>query len=386
MALESPTSTPAHADTRPVRAMEWLPGHAPRAIALADVAGSSGVVCIEVLAGSDASDVHMAVSPICGPGLTPAMIDELLDPDELPKIRDYDETGIRAVSAFAVTAHDPTEANGDGAKTGTLTFELVEFVASERWIIACCHRAQSYVDAGHSSVADRAGCRSVFAAAAKRWVAGDYATAGDLGVLLLHELTCSYSPARRQLYSWLEAWELNFYKTDFGDQADVSDRDALVRLRGLVAEFRARLNAINVPQDEADKLWFAGVTQAQIAQRADRHIDRSLASLEKLSDMVRGGFDLIQSQATARQLVLAQEQKDASERFQRRVETIGAVFLVPTLIAGIWGENTWVPGQGKSWGFLLTAAVMVAASGLVLILLHFARKNPHRPVSAKEAR
>src|SRR5205823_890372 len=103
------------------------------------------------------------------------------------------------------------------------------------------------------------------------------------------------------------------------------EQNTLKDLRGLVGEFRARLNALNVPQDEAGAAWFSGVTDAAIAQRADRHIDRALAALDRLSDMLRSAYGLLQANATARQLELAQQHQKDGEKLQRKLEIVTAV-------------------------------------------------------------
>jgi uncharacterized membrane protein len=54
---------------------------------------------------------------------------------------------------------------------------------------------------------------------------------------------------------------------------------------------------------------------------------------------------------------------------QHRVELIAAIFLVPTLIVGFYGANTWVPGQGRHWGFWIMVLVLVLGTGLILTLL-----------------
>ena len=61
---------------------------------------------------------------------------------------------------------------------------------------------------------------------------------------------------------------------------------------------------------------------------------------------------------------------------QRRIEIAAAVFLVPTLIVGFYGANTWVPGQGKHWGFWVMVAVLVLLSlASLLAVLQFQRRS-----------
>jgi Mg2+ and Co2+ transporter CorA len=38
---------------------------------------------------------------------------------------------------------------------------------------------------------------------------------------------------------------------------------------------------------------------------------------------------------------------------------VTSVLLVPTFIAGTFGANTEIPGQGKWWGFVLMVILMV---------------------------
>jgi hypothetical protein len=63
---------------------------------------------------------------------------------------------------------------------------------------------------------------------------------------------------------------------------------------------------------------------------------------------------------------------------QHRIEIAAAAFLVPTLIVGFYGANTWVPGQGKHWGFwvMVAALVMLSVASLaaVIVLQHRSRE------------
>lgn len=50
--------------------------------------------------------------------------------------------------------------------------------------------------------------------------------------------------------------------------------------------------------------------------------------------------------------------------------SITLLLSIPTLISGIWGMNTWVPGEGKWYGFLAVTVVTVIICIVVGILLH----------------
>ena len=75
----------------------------------------------------------------------------------------------------------------------------------------------------------------------------------------------------------------------------------------------------------------------------------------KLSETLRQSFGLLHLEQT-------EEQRRHSERVQHRVELAAAAFLVPTLIVGFYGANTWVPGQGQHWGFWVMVVLLIALS------------------------
>ncbi len=333
----------------------------PRTVDLEEAADHDGVLHVDVEHGADPEHVYETLLPICGSDLTLAMVKDLLEPDELPKILGHDERRIRAVSAFGVEAKD---ASGASPSTGTLRFDLVEFLANDSWVVTCSHRARSYAgDSTTDLYESPRRCESLFAGVGRRWVDSDCGSAGDLAVLLLHELTCSYSLAWRKMMRWLDEWERAFYA-----DPDAGDLQSLKDLHALASEFRSRLNALNVPQDEAQTAWFRGVSADAIPKRADKHIDKALEGLDRLGDMLRSAHGIVQAHRAQR------EQKAAEDR-QRNFELAGVLFLVPTLVAGAWGENTWVPGQGKPWGFALTLAVMALGACAAYAMLERHRKK-----------
>jgi hypothetical protein len=87
----------------------------------------------------------------------------------------------------------------------------------------------------------------------------------------------------------------------------------------------------------------------------DERVDRALEGLARLSETLRGAFGLLHVEQT-------EEQRQREERSARRLETLAAVFLVPTLVVGFYGANTWVPGQGRHWGFWVMVGILIALS------------------------
>jgi Mg2+ and Co2+ transporter CorA len=90
-----------------------------------------------------------------------------------------------------------------------------------------------------------------------------------------------------------------------------------------------------------------------------RLVDRSLRDLAAIHGTLRASLDLLAVHATAQQLKLAQAQAQGQERLQTALALVTSVLLVPTFIAGFFGANTQVPGQGKWWGFVLMVGLMV---------------------------
>ena len=296
------------------------------------------------------------------------MVLDLLDSDPLPKVHSWRETDIRSVSTFGVraVADESSEARG-------LQFEIVEFLASDRWLVVCCHTRDGYATDSGAAIGTERGCESLLECVRSRWPQEGGQTPGDLGVLILKHLAKSYRDSRKHLERWVEAWELDFYRRREVELSEERARlDRLIQHRVLIAEYRERLAELSVERDEAAESWFADVTARPAAETADRLINHSLEGLERLSDKVRGAFELHQSQTAARHLELSLEQQEAAERLQGRVEVIGSAFLVPTLIAGIFGANTALPGGNDPhrWlGFELMLAIMVVGALTVAFVL-----------------
>ena len=84
--------------------------------------------------------------------------------------------------------------------------------------------------------------------------------------------------------------------------------------------------------------------------------------LGKLSDTMHSSFSVLAVQQ-------ADDERDRREGMQHRIELIAAIFLVPTLVVGFYGANTWLPGQGKEWGFEVMVVVLLLFSAAVIFLL-----------------
>ncbi len=304
------------------------------------------------------------------------MLDELLTPDEIPENRRWHDGDVRLASSFAV--HAPEAQDGGAAKpfvtqSAEAVYEPVELLAGEGWLItswhgACQYRGAELVERDISPVSRD----ELLPAVAKRWAKRGDGNAGDLGVLVMHELALTYAPTHRRFYTELENWELRLHKSEGGNgELSEDDERRLKDLWGGRARLRDWLNPLNIPglRSDADKAWLPATDHEAVIAVDDR-VDKALAALSSLGETLRSSFNLLH-------IKKMEAQRERNEGFQRRVEILATIFLVPTLIVGFYGANTWVPGEHRQWGFLVMVAAIVALTYIVVAVLRTAHRH-HR--------
>jgi hypothetical protein len=344
-----------------IEVTEWRPGQPPERKTLFQCAPTTEAVHwfhIDVI-HSEPDMIFEALEPVC-PGLTLQMVVDLFTVDPRPYVHSYnDEPHLRMVSAFAVTADESEEgaSDADASKAGALIVQLVEMLAGDGWMVTCWHRSKRYHGAEEIAEGPPLGREGVLRGAERWWVQGGLSTAGDLATLVMHELVLTYTSTARVMLSWLEQWELDFHK-----RYDKTERHTLIDVRSLLAELEERLRAIERPEADAADSWFTGLSSDKWPERVQKIVDRALSDLESIHTTLRSSLDLLAVHATAQQLRLAQDQAKAQEKLQGALALVTSVLLVPTFIAGFFGANTAVPGQGKWWGFVLMVILMVAGA------------------------
>jgi hypothetical protein len=298
------------------------------------------------------------------------MLDDLLSPDDEPEGTRYDSGRIRLASSFAVEARrfERKIERGRAQRSGVLIFGPVELLAGPGWLLTCWHPTRAFCGADQIEFPDAglpASGLDLSEAVAKRWQFSSCETAGDLGILIMDELAVGYRAANWALGRWLQDWELSLYVED-----QLDNPDELKLLWGEMAVFRDWLTALNLPDFKADpdEAWLPA-SHTDLVEGLDDRIDDALSRLGKLSDVMRSSFGILHVQQ-------AEEERERRQELQERVELIAAIFLVPTLIVGFYGANTWVPGQGKHWGFWIMVAVLLICSiTSVLLLLRWQREK-----------
>jgi Mg2+ and Co2+ transporter CorA len=312
------------------------------------------------------------LGPRC-PGLTKDMIGDLISPDPRPKVVYYDAGRIRSLSTFRVRALESDEGADpeSRSKAGVLSFDPVEILVGPGWMLTCWHETQQFRGPHRLEEGARAPHDDVYAAVEAAW-RSSYSGAGDLAVLLLLELANTYKPTCRQLRVWVEEWELDYFRTDHAYD------DTLLEVQASVAVLRDWLSPLNISGMTSDihRAWFPGVSGDkdsggyERALRVDDRVDQSLAELVEISSLVRNAYELLE----VRRLKLAQ---DRDARFQRTIAIGGSAILIPTLVAGVMGANTWVPGEygpnSAKWAFgvlLLIMVISAAAAWYALKRMH----------------
>jgi hypothetical protein len=356
----------------------WSPGHRPQPCAIADLGEDHGFPWFEVACGPEsAGDVLEVLGPHCT-GLEIEMLEDLLTPDDEPEGLPYADGTIRLASTFSVKAlrEDLKVERGTPQGIGVLRFQPVELLAADDWLISCWHPQRTFRGPSKVGEEEPGGAEELFQGVVDRWVRGRCGGPGELGHSVMLELGLSYRPAVRKLLTWLEDWELSLYLDD-----DIDSRDQLPELWSLMAVLRSWLSPLNRPglREDVGKSWLPA-TDHDAVIAVDERVDKSLAELGRLSETLRQSFGLLH-------LEQAEEQRQHIERVQRRVEIAAAAFLVPTLIVGFYGANTWVPGQGRHWGFWVMVLVLIVLSATALFIVNFSQRRTRQAAdSAREER
>lgn len=360
------------------RVSVWPRAARPQQVSVDEVTEVDGFPWFELACGSNqATPAFDVLSRHC-PGLTQQMLDDLLTPDDEPEGNSFANGEVRLASSFSVVAQRPNDRleRGTPQGVGVLEFQPVELLAGSDWLVTCWHPRRTFQGSSKIKDGPPGDTEALHRAMEERWVQGKRGGPGDLGVSVMHELALTYAPAHRALYSWLEDWELSLYLED-----DLDNRDQLPELWGLMAVLRNWLNPLNKPGLRADigKAWLPATNHKAVIEVDDR-VDKALSGLAKLSETLRQSFGLLHLEQT-------EEQRRHSERMQHRLEIAAVVFLVPTLIVGFYGANTWVPGQGKHWGFwVMVAALVLLSFGAFLAVVNFHRRSSEASEAETSAR
>lgn len=367
---ETATAKPlvGDADDLLASATVWESGKDPRECDPHDPAPTAGIRWFDVASSATPEGVLELLGSAC-PGLEREMLDDLLEPDKLPENRTWRGGDVRLASTFAV--YPAAAGRSDWARkvkpSAEAVYQEIELLAGADWLLSVWHQPCLYCGK-EPTRRDGApiGKTEVFDAVTKRWRKGGGGNAGDLGVLVMHELALTYAPAHRHFRAALEEWEMRLYGSEgevVAAAVDPARERELRRLWDARARFRDWLSPLNVIgiNEDLNKAWLLAADHDEV-KAVDKRVNRALDALGGLGDTLRGSFHLLNIKAS-------EAQRERHEKLQRRIELIAAAFLVPTLIVGFFGANTWVPGEHRHWGLTIMLLAIAILTGTVMALL-----------------
>lgn len=334
----------------------WREQEAPSPLSTIDDSTGNGVPWIDLASSASAKQLLPLLARRC-PGLTEAMLDDLLTPDDQPEGVSYADGRIKLASTFAVRARrlEGKRERGKGMRSGVMVFQPVELLACDEWLLTCWHPTRTFAGAEKVAEGLPGSCEEIRKAVCEEWASLEHAGGGDLGILIMNRLALTYRAAGWKLAAWHEDWELSLYIEDALDNPE-----ELPNLWGMMAVFRDWLNPLNRPglRKMPDRAWLPNDSHDRVIAIDDR-VDATLNQLHNLANSMRSSFSVLHVQT-------AEEARDRKERTQHRVELIAAIFLVPTLVVGFYGANTWVPGQGRHWGFWVMLVALLALTAIAV--------------------
>jgi hypothetical protein len=165
----------------------------------------------------------------------------------------------------------------------------------------------------------------------------------------------------------LDRWESTVLETARdSSHGTTSVLRTLADLGGIVDLIDPTLRNIGGPTARDPDRYFAATPESGRIEPVANH---AISALRTLRERIRTGLALVSAISTSRALEVAQESQSSGDRFQRVVSVLGATVLGPTLVVGLFGANTALPGRGTWWGLVLMIALMVVSAVALLVVL-----------------
>ena len=320
-----------------------------------------GVLWVDIDPTENVDSVHDRLLGL-GISLPRMQVEDLCERDQVCRAHECGDD-VRHVSTVAL--HTTSAAPGGHG----VAFQVLEIVTGPDWLITCWHPSQP--ELGGADPGDVRLMQDVNSAAQRRWTDGHAQTAGDLATELVLQIALRYKQSCRAIESWLQDWESAFH-------ADQNlDPQPLRHLLGLVIQARRRLAAFNNARSgTSDNRWFGDLTDTKVDEQADSLLDHALARLQTTFENIRADMELVCMEKMVRQAEVAEKTQESDRKFQESLGKVSALLLVPTLIAGVFGANTALPGGGTWFGFDGMVVLMVVTSLVVYWLLVLRGKAP----------
>jgi hypothetical protein len=320
--------------------------------------------------------VFASLSDVLGTRLTLPMVNDLRrhEPHLQSRVETYgDEDGPRFLSMAAAVARDGLpECHGSGLENmHAVVFQEVRMLADRDWIITCWHPSRTVTGAVPPFFAAPL-LRQPFLRRVQHLRSQEDTTASDLGLCLALALVDTYGATHRLMQGWVADWEVDIFN-DLAKRSLENLKDAETRLDGMLAtaaEARRRITGLQHARAESrDRSWLLPrVTPEQGDERPEPHprakvladrLEHHETAFKNQTEAIRANMDVVMLRSTA-------AQQEISEALQRRLGVLTSLVLAPTLIVGLFGANTALPGGGTWWGFslmilLMALSILIAA-------------------------
>lgn len=325
----------------------WRQGQPPVPIGSGTTLPPEAVIWCQLEEESVDAAIASRLLSDAGVEIPATFVARLFDDDHYPGVKyEEGEDNARSVVAFEACAIAGRE----------VQLRVIEFLQYGRFLISrpqpCLFLRGLHDEDEHG---ERCDPESIDQAVTRRWLADQGSTSGDLGTVALYSLIKSLTEIRRSLHGWLDDTEMTLLRGH--TVATLDDAGELIRLRAIIGALARRVRALKAPSARESDSWFFGRTTEARAKDTDEKLSRALDDFGRMADRLRVTVDLLQFQ-------VAQKQQQAAERLQRRFELLTAVFVLPALVAAIYGANTELPGRGGWVGF----AVMICLMALTALL------------------
>ena len=357
--------------------------------------GIGGVVWLDIDPPNKGADAHYAEEVLAeieneiGPNRVRLdMVEGLLKEDTQPKLETFGvETGhVRGVSVVAAIAREQDSERTGGDRGAELFLQPVEMLVGRNWILSCWHNAS--VLGGEDAAEEGRLLQEPFLSHVGRRLsvaretipgAGE-PTAGDLGVVLARTLIDTYEATYRMMERWLSDWEVDFSRLiKSAESPDLKLQQIQISTYlHMASEVHRRVKAFeHATHSSIDSTWFSGMTPltTKPAPKNDRSqfeeltggVQAALKNFGTVKVDVRTNMEQLVLQGSKALQETSAKLQESSSDVEKSLALITGLVLVPSLVVGIFGANTRLPGGGTWIGFELMLALM-AVSGFVVFL------------------
>lgn len=256
----------------------------------------------------------------------------------------------------------------------------MHFLASDRWVITRRREgmalAHGFFDQDEAVPFDQ-----LRRFVENRWCGFNEPQAA--ATLIMRALADIWLPATERVSARLANSEL-LYLRGLDDEAalldDRSYRADLVGVKWVVDGLSGAFTSLRRPGVAAEDAWFRVKSAVDLATEIEQLLALAHEELKRHREQIRQSFDLIASTQTSRQIELDAEERRRGQRLEQVAVLFAAVFLLPTLIAGVFDAlpNLFGANSDKRMWFLL--ALMIGGAALTYLLLQLVR--PRAPADA----